>query len=105
MKTTGRWSGGICPLRFQRSSSGDGMRRPSTPISLSIAAVHPDPVKMTTVSSSPCTASAMIRRASSRSRVVCSPVPLDSVCVLAYPGSTSSRMKSSRKVRARPDAV
>ena len=59
------------------------MRRPSTPISLSIAPVHPDPAKMTTVSSSPCTASPMIRRASSRSRVVCSPVPLDSVCVLA----------------------
>ena len=59
------------------------MRRPSTPISLSIAAVQPDPVKITTVSSSPWTASWMIRRASSRSRVVCSPVPLDSVCVFA----------------------
>ena len=35
------------------------------------------------VSSSPPTASRMMRRASSRSRVVCSPVPLDSVWVLA----------------------
>ena len=39
--------------------------------------VQPDPAKITTVSSSPCTASWMIRRASSRSRVVCRPVPLD----------------------------
>ena len=105
MNTTGRWSAGICAVRCQRSSSADGMRSPSTPMSLSIAPVHPDPAKTTTVSASPCTASAMIRRASSRSRVVCSPVPLDSVWVLAYPGSTSSRMKSSMNVRARPDAV
>ncbi len=53
------------------------------PTSLAIAPVQPDPVKITTVSSSPPTASWMIARASSRSRVVCSPVPLDSVCVLA----------------------
>ena len=59
------------------------MRRLRMPISLSIAAVEPDPQKITTVSSSPPTASRMMRRASSRSRVVCSPVPLDSVCVLA----------------------
>ena len=59
------------------------MRRLRMPISLSIAAVEPEPQKMTTVSSSPPTASRMIRRASSRSRVVCSPVPLDSVWVLA----------------------
>ena len=59
------------------------MRRPRTPISLSIAPVQPEPEKITTVSSSPPTASRMIRRASSRSRVVCSPVPLDSVWVLA----------------------
>ena len=83
MNTTGRWSGGICAVSCQRSSRVDGMRSPSTPISLSIAAVQPDPVKITTVSSSPCTASWMIRRASSRSRVVCRPVPLLSVCVLA----------------------
>ncbi len=59
------------------------MRRLRMPISLSTAAVDPEPQKMTTVSSSPPTASRMMRRASSRSRVVCSPVPLDSVCVLA----------------------
>ena len=52
-------------------------------MSLSIAPVQPEPAKMTTVSSSPPTASRMIARASSRSRVVCRPVPLDSVCVLA----------------------
>jgi hypothetical protein len=75
------------------------------PISLSIAPVLPDPAKMTAQSSSPPTASRIIRRASSRSRVVCSPVPLDSVCVLAYRGSTSWRMKSSMKATARPDAV
>ena len=53
------------------------------PIILSIAAVLPEPQKMTIVSSSPPTASRMIRRASSRRRVVCSPVPLASVWVLA----------------------
>ena len=52
-------------------------------MSLSMAPVHPEPAKMTTVSSSPPTASRMIRRASSRRRVVCRPVPEDSVCVLA----------------------
>ena len=81
------------------------MRRLRMPISLSIAAVEPEPQKMTTVSSSPPTASRMIRRASSRRRVVCRPVPLDSVWVLAYRGSTSCRMKSSTKVSARPLAV
>ena len=74
-------------------------------IILSMAAVEPVPVKITTVSSSPPTASRMIRRASSRSRVVCSPVPDDSVCVFAYRGSTSSRMNRSMKSSARPDAV
>jgi hypothetical protein len=53
------------------------------PISLSIAPVEPDPQKITAVVSSPPTASLMIRRASSRSRVVCRPVPDDSVWVLA----------------------
>ena len=81
------------------------MRSPSTPISLSIAAVLPEPVKMTQMSSSPPTLSRMIRRASSRSRVVCRPVPLASVWVLAYLGSTSCRMNSSMNVRLRPDAV
>jgi hypothetical protein len=50
---------------------------------LLIAPVVPEPQKMTTVSSSPPTASRTIARASSRSRVVCRPVPLDSVCVFA----------------------
>ena len=53
------------------------------PINLSIAPVAPDPQKITQVSSSPPTASRMIRRASSRRRVVCRPVPDDSVWVLA----------------------
>jgi hypothetical protein len=48
-----------------------------------MADVLPDPVKITTVSSSPPTPSRMMRRESSRSRVVCRPVPLASVCVLA----------------------
>ena len=47
------------------------------------AEVLPEPQNTTTVSSSPPTASRMIRRASSRSRVVWSPVPLASVWVLA----------------------
>ena len=47
----------------------------------------------------------MIRRASSRRIVVCRPVLLDSVWVLAYSGITVSRMKSSMKDRARPLAV
>ena len=83
MKTTGRRSAGIRSLRLNSSSRGDGIRSPRTPISLSIAPVHPEPAKITTVSSSPPTASRMIARASSRSRVVCRPVPLDSVCVFA----------------------
>jgi len=49
------------------------------PMSLSIAPVQPDPAKITTVSVSPPRASMMIARASSRSLVVCKPVPLDSV--------------------------
>jgi hypothetical protein len=58
------------------------MRRLRMPMSLSMAPVLPDPVKRTIVSGPP-TASRMIRRASSRSRVVCSPVPELSVWVLA----------------------
>ena len=81
------------------------MRRLRMPTSRLIAAVEPDPQKITHVSSSPFTASTMIRRASSRSRVVCSPVPLDSVWVFAYRGSTSARMKSSMNDSARPLAV
>ena len=47
----------------------------------------------------------MMRRASSRRRIVWRPVADDSVCVFAYSGSTSSRMKSSMKLSERPDAV
>ena len=65
------------------SSSPAGMRSPRMPMILSIAAVLPEPQKTTTVSSSPPTPSRMIRRASSRRRVVWSPVPLASVWVLA----------------------
>jgi hypothetical protein len=50
---------------------------------LSIAPVDPLPAKMTATSSPACSDSAMIRRASSRSRVVCRPLPEDSVCVFA----------------------
>jgi hypothetical protein len=70
-----------------------------------MAPVVPDPQKITSVSSSPPTLSRMMRRASSRRRVVCRPVPLDSVWVFAYRGNTSSRMKSSMNPSARPDAV
>ncbi len=59
------------------------MRMPRMRTSLSIAPVAPEPAKITTVSASPPTASRMISRASSRRRVVCRPVPDDSVCVLA----------------------
>ena len=83
MNTTGRWSGGIVSVRCQRSSRSAGMRSPRMPTSLLIAPVEPEPQKTTTVSSSPPTASRMTARASSRNRVVCKPVPLDSVCVLA----------------------
>ena len=105
MNTTGRCSRGMRALRSYRSSRPAGMRRPRMWISLSMAPVDPDPVKITIVVSSPPTASRTIRRASSRSRVVCRPVPDDSVCVLAYRGSTSSATKRSMKSRARPDAV
>ena len=53
-------------------------------MSLSIAPVEPEPAKITTWSLvAPPTASRMIRRASSRKRVVCRPVPDDSVWVFA----------------------
>lgn len=70
-----------------------------------MAAVDPEPVKITACSSSPPTASRTSWRASSRRRVVCRPVPDDSVWVLAYHGSTSWRMKSSMNDSARPEAV
>jgi len=83
MKTTGRCSAGMCAASPYRSSSAEGMRSPRIPTSLLIAPVEPLPVKITTVSSVPWTAAWMMARASSRSRVVCSPVPLDSECVFA----------------------
>ena len=53
-------------------------------MSLSMAPVEPEPANSTTWSFTvPPTASRMIRRASSRKRLVCSPVPEDSVCVFA----------------------
>ena len=75
------------------------------PTRRSIAAVLPEPTKMTAVESSPPTAARTISRASSRSLDVARPVPLASVWVFAYRGSTSSRTKSSTKVSARPEAV
>ena len=100
MKITGRSSGGSEPAPAER-----GKRRPRIPTILSMADVAPDPQNTITVSSSPPTASRTIRRASSRRTVVCRPVPLDSVWVLAYPGSTRSRMKSSMNDNERPLAV
>ena len=70
-----------------------------------MAAVEPEPQKMIACSWLAPRASRIMPRASSLKRVVCSPVPLDSLCVLAYRGSTSSRMKSSRNVSPRPEAV
>ena len=45
-----------------------------------------------------------MERASARKRVVCMPVADAVVCVLAYTGSTSARMKSSIPSSALPDA-
>ena len=75
------------------------------PISLLTAAVAPEPQKITRWPAVPPTASWMIWRASSRSRLVARPVPELSVWVLAYRGSTCSRMVSSMKSSDRPDAV
>ncbi len=47
----------------------------------------------------------MARRASSRSTVIRRPVAETSVWVFAYSGSTSSRMKSSTKPSALPEAA
>ncbi len=91
-KTTGR----ACP---------EGTCSPRMRSSLSIAPVDPEPVKTTACSSPPPTASRTSCLASSRRRVVCRPVPDDSVWVLAYQGRTSSRMKSSMNPSARPEAV
>jgi len=56
---------------------------PRMPTILSMAPVEPAPQKITASPSSAPTQSAMIARASSRSRVVCRPVPEDSVWVFA----------------------
>ena len=70
-----------------------------------MAPVAPEPQKTTTSWSLPLTAAWMMLRASSLSAVVCRPVADASVWVFAYSGRTSSRMKSSTKDNARPDAV
>ena len=73
---------------------------------MSIAPVEPAPQNRTTCSSAFApTASRMIARASSRNLVVCRPVPLDSVWVFAYNGSTASRIRSSMNETERPEAV
>ncbi len=105
MKTTGRSAAGMCDARLNRWSRSAGRRRLRISISLLIAPVAPEPQKITTSSDEPPTERWMIRRASSRKRVVCRPVVEVSVWVLAYSGSTSSRMKSSMKPSERPEAV
>ena len=74
-------------------------------MSRSMAAVEPEPANSRTQSASAPTASLIMARASSRSCVVCQPVPLLSVWVLAYAGSTLLRMVSSMKSTALPLAV
>ena len=68
-------------------------------------AVAPEPQKITRWPAVPPAASWMIWRASSRSRLVARPGPEVLVWVLAYRGSTCSRMTSSMKSSDRPDAV
>ena len=69
------------------------MRRLRTSTSRLMAAVDPEPQKITAWrAGSPPTPSRTRRRASSRKRDVWSPVPDDSVWVLAYSGRTASRM-------------
>jgi hypothetical protein len=81
--TTGRArSGSVAAIR-SRPARPESTWRPRIRISLSIAPVEPEPVKITACSWVPPTASRMIARASSRSWVVCLPVPDDSVWVLA----------------------
>ena len=77
--TTGRSLGGMRSSSRPRPAG----RNPSRPTSLSTAPVAPDPQKMTRSCSPPPTAWWISRRASSRSRVVCQPVPELSVWVLA----------------------
>jgi hypothetical protein len=105
MNTAGRSSGPIRPLNPYRSSKSAGIRRFSTWIRRSTAPVVPLPQNTTACSSVAPTQRRTIARASSRNRVVCNPVPDDSVCVLAYSGSTASRTKSSMNDNERPDAV
>jgi hypothetical protein len=80
-----RAGGGVVPerqgaVRVQQRGDRAGVGEDAG--RLFTAAVAPDPQKMTRSSSAPPTASWMICRASSRSRVVCSPVPELSVWVL-----------------------
>ncbi len=105
IKTTGRSFSGIDLDRFHFLSKSAGIRMLSIPINLSIAPVLPEPAKITASSTVAPTAERIIFLASSRNLVVCKPVPLDSVCVFAYLGITSSRMKSSINAKDRPLAV
>ena len=82
MKTTGRSSGGIAPQPVAVVEVGRDAEAEDAD-ELVDRAGAPEPQKITTVSSSPPTASRMIRRASSRNRVVCRPVPEVSVWVFA----------------------
>ena len=95
------------PTSTSGRGPGPAARTPSSsrPTSLATAAVAPDPQKITRSWSVPPTAWWITWRACSRSRVVWRPVPELSVWVLAYQGRTWSRMASSTKPRARPDAV
>jgi hypothetical protein len=95
--TTGRAPAGLAGPAGRPSSS--------SPTSLATAAVAPDPANMTRSWSVPPTAWWITWRACSRSRVVWRPVPELSVWVLAYQGRTRSRMASSTKSSARPEAV
>jgi hypothetical protein len=81
--TTGRSFGGIRSRNEYFSLSPAGSRISRIPMSLLIAAVAPEPQKITRSSSVPPTESRMSRRACSRNLVVYKPVPELSVWVLA----------------------
>ncbi|MFD1046922.1 MCE family protein, partial [Kibdelosporangium lantanae] len=87
------------------SRSAAGTRSPRMSTNLLMAPVAPEPLKITTVSSSPPTASRITRRASSRKALVRAAVAVESLWVLPYQGRTWSRTKSSTNPTARPEAV
>ena len=93
MNTTGRWSAGIRDAQVPAVVEVGRQAQVEHVDERLMAAVEPDPQKITAWrSGSPPTPSSTRRRASSRKRVVCSPVPDDSVWVFAYSGRTASRM-------------